>query len=1010
MSTLDLGLRSASDSRTAGPVECLGQSFPSDDARRQHYTARLRAALEELATLDVPFTTADDAASCLRALKHWPALEEAELQELVGRMDRGERGETLLQRWKDAVGFPHGDTEDILRLSDPPYYTACPNPFLSDFLKAYGRPYDSSEPYHREPFTADVSEGKNDPIYNAHSYHTKVPYKAIMRYILHYTEPGDVVFDGFCGTGMTGVAAQMCGARMTVESLGYKVHTDGTILSPEQDETGKSVWRPFSRLGARRAVLNDLSPAATFIAYNYNTPIDVAGFEQEATRVLREVEDEYGWMYATLHKPTSTQLEKAIASITGGIDPKELTSDTSLPFGRINYTVWSDVFLCPQCAGEVVFWDAAIDQTAGAVLESFSCNSCGSEVTKRALERAFGTEFDPALGQTTRQAKQVPVLVNYTYGGKRFEKTPDEFDLRLIEATKAVHSGWFPTDRMMEGGETRRNDPAGLTHIHHFYTHRNRAALAEFLARAHRSSLLQRLVFAFTGASPDLNKTTRLRIGAYFHGGRGAVSAGLSGTLYVPSLSVEKRVFFGIENRISTLASVLPVATNFGDAVISTESSTAIARGGDQLDYIFLDPPFGSNLMYSELNSLWEAWLRVWTSGAAEAVENAALAKTLDDYRHLMTGCFINAYRMLKPGRWMTVEFSNTQASVWNTIQTALQDAGFVVANVSALDKKQGSFKAVTSPTAVKQDLVISAYKPAAELEARFERERGTEQSVWEFIRAHMENLPRFKAGAGRVEFITERDPRILYDRVVAWFVRHGAPVPLSSQEFQSGLAQRYAERDGMYFLPEQVADYDRSVRQAGTAPQQELFVSDERSAVDWLGDFLKKRPSTYADIHPDFMKQIGAGWSKYETRPELRDLLELNFLQYDGRGGVPSQIHGYLSHSYAELRNLGKDDPKLIARAKDRWYVPDHNKAIDLEKLREKQLLKDFQEYRDFGGRKLKVFRLEAVRAGFRKAWQERDYGVIVEVANKLPETVLQEDPLLLRWYDNALTRIGAE
>ena len=57
----------------------------------------------------------------------------------------------------------------------------------------------------------DVSEGKNDPIYNAHSYHTKVPYKAIIPFIEHYTEPGDIVFDGFCGTGMTGVAAQMVG-------------------------------------------------------------------------------------------------------------------------------------------------------------------------------------------------------------------------------------------------------------------------------------------------------------------------------------------------------------------------------------------------------------------------------------------------------------------------------------------------------------------------------------------------------------------------------------------------------------------------------------------------------------------------------------------------------------------------------------------------------------------------------------------------------------------------------
>ena len=68
----------------------------------------------------------------------------------------------------------------------------------------------------------------------------------------------------------------------------------------------------------------------------------------------------------------------------------------------------------------------------------------------------------------------------------------------------------------------------------------------------------------------------------------------------------------------------------------------------------------------------------------------------------------------------MTVEFSNTKASVWNSIQTALNEADFIVANVSALDKKQGSFKAVTTPTAVKQDLVLSAYKPNGGFEARF--------------------------------------------------------------------------------------------------------------------------------------------------------------------------------------------------------------------------------------------------------------------------------------------------
>ncbi len=98
-----------------------------------------------------------------------------------------------------------------------------------------------------------------------------------------------------------------------------------------------------------------------------------------------------------------------------------------------------------------------------------------------------------------------------------------------------------------------------------------------------------------------------------------------------------------------------------------------------------------------------------------------------------------------------------------------------------------------------------------------------------------------------------------------------------------------------------------------------------------------------------------------------------------------------------------------FIAEARDRWYVPDPNKAGDLEKLREKALLKEFEVYKQ-AKKKLKGFRLEAVRAGFKKEWQERDYGVIITVAKKIPNNVLEEDLKLLMWYDQAVTRMGGE
>ena len=132
----------------------------------------------------------------------------------------------------------------------------------------------------------------------------------------------------------------------------------------------------------------------------------------------------------------------------------------------------------------------------------------------------------------------------------------------------------------------------------------------------------------------------------------------------------------------------------------------------NSIDYIFTDPPFGSNLNYSELSYIWEARLKVQTQQKSEAVMNKVQGKGLLEYQELMTKCFSEYYRVLKPNRWITIEFHNSQNSVWNAIQEGVQRAGFIIADVRTLDKKQDSFKQVKTTGAVKQDLVISAYKP----------------------------------------------------------------------------------------------------------------------------------------------------------------------------------------------------------------------------------------------------------------------------------------------------------
>jgi hypothetical protein len=120
-------------------------------------------------------------------------------------------------------------------------------------------------------------------------------------------------------------------------------------------------------------------------------------------------------------------------------------------------------------------------------------------------------------------------------------------------------------------------------------------------------------------------------------------------------------------------------------------------------------------------------------------------------------------------------------------------------------------------------------------------------------------------------------------------------------------------------------------------------------------------------------MKEAQRVWEKHEKPIELQSILEENFVK--------------------DSRNA--------------WRVPDPKNEAHLEQLRNRSLLKEFEQYREEKAR-LKVLRTEALRAGFKDCWQRGDYTTIIQMAKRVPEAVIQEDPALLMYYDNALMRKG--
>lgn len=902
-------------------VECLGLVFESEGARRDHFLAILADRIKD------------------------PA-------------------------FRNQAGFPAGTDDDILKMSDPPYYTACPNPFLGDFVRVYGKPYDSEEPYHRDPFAVDVSVGKTHAIYKAHSYHTKVPHLAIVPSILHYTQPGDIVLDGFCGSGMTGVAAQFCGSA----SAEYRM---------ELESEWHALGLELPKWGARRPIVGDLSPAATFIAAGYNVPPDVSKFEHEALRVLDEVESELGWAYQTVHTDGHTK-------------------------GRINYTVWSEVFSCPDCGEEIVYLSSALDLASKQVMEEFPCHRCGALLTRKAMSLSYRVASDPA-GGTNEEPIRVPMLINYSVGGQVFEKQPDEGDLEVLERLeRATLPASVPTSTlpyMHMTHERARMDLAGVRRTHHFYSRRQAAVLGLIWSKTQAISdaeMRRALLFVFEQAVWTGSLLNRYRPKGFSQTGQY-----MTGVYYVPAQHSEVDTISVLRAKVRRVAKAFSELAVGGTAMVTTGDCANLGIPAESVDYVFTDPPFGENIYYSDLNYLVESWHKVQTQAEPEAIIDRARSKSVHAYQDLMTECFRSYYRALKPGRWMTVVFSNSSNGIWRAIQEAMSSVGFVVADTRTLDKQMGSYRQVTS-SAVKQDLVISAYKPNSVSTETTALGTGGSTAAWAFVAEHLQNVPVVLGASAALEIVVERTPQMLHDRMVGFFVQRGLAVPLSTAEFMVGLSQRYPERDGMYFVPEQVAQYDKRRAKVDSVQQLSLMVIDESSAIQWVRQLLDVRPQSFPELAPLFMREAQHTWAKHEEQIELKELLEENFLMYDGKGPVPSQVKSYLSSNWREYRSLGAEDPSLQAKAKDRWYVPEPGKFADLSKLRERQLLKEFEQYRVSTSRKIKIFRTEAVRAGFKRAYDERDWDTIVSVAGRLPDSVVQEDEKLLMYYDVARMRVG--
>jgi DNA modification methylase len=743
-----------------------------------------------------------------------------------------------------------------------------PNPNLRAFVEAHLRehPYNpATDKYNVPAFDKPIEATKATAIYNMHTYWSKKPHDAIREYIRHYTQPGDMVLDPFCGSGGTALAALMEG---------------------------------------RKAIAIDRSPAATFITKNYCTPVDVNELQAAFEELKRKVKPEIDWLY-------ETRCDRC-----GG---KATTA----------YTVYSQVFQCPRCMNKVALFDCEEieSETAAGKPKTISvCPYC----YKRGITEEISTH--------TERFGAILVLVSYLCengckparderrhndANKKKREYFEKYDLakiREIESKPIPH--WYPPHKMMNVEDDSKpwgdnwRPGRNFRHIIELFTKQNLYALATILDGIGSLSDVgsrDSIKFCWTSILLNVSKMTTDRDRLGF----------LKGTYYLPQTCRCTNVWGTIENKFRMLLSGWEqiTFTRTPEFFVSTEDARKTHIPNSSVDYIFTDPPYADKEQYGELNFVWEAWLNLdthWHND--EIIINEVRGKNENDWAEMMRQAMSECYRVLKPGRWVSLCYHDTSEGTWGLVQDIMAEVGFIVDQTDSalfIDTGQKSYVQKVGDKVTKRDLVINFRKPkpgeiASDLITGDEDATTFGEKVRAIIRDYLTVHPG-----------TTKDR--VYDEVVSRMVRAGQ---MQAHNFDELLAQvaETTQATGQ--------EYRWYLRDSAIAVVDAAESAKEDAAADNLGKFIAKKlkddPEAegvhYSDLFEQYVYAV-----KDKPRRTLSDWLPDYFYKTDdGTWRLPATDEEEQVKKQGRTTGTNRRVKRYIAYLQQAVVVPAHERPND--------------------------------------------------------------------------------
>ena len=587
-------------------------------------------------------------------------------------------------------------------------------------------------------YSRGLPAGRSGALFGAFPYPTKISPEAIALFIAAHTDPGETVFDGFAGSGTTGLAALLCeepseDLRRAADRLGIRV-----------------------RWGARNAVLYELSALGGLVGQTLTNPPEPDAFFSAASGILDAAVREDGWLYEA-H------------------DPHGRT-------GSIRYSIWSDLLLCPACRSEATFWECCVSRAPAEISSRFRCPTCGKEEPLEKVDRLNEISEDDLIGSGQAQRKRKLVWIYGRTGNQNWSRPAEASDdCLLLRAQREPVPDAVPRAQIPWGDLHRSGYHRGISHVHHFYTRRNLLVFGRLWERAESESEKLRDALRFWLLSYNAaHATIMTRVVAKTGHKDLVVTSAQPGVLYVSGLPVEKNLIAGLRRKLTTICRAFTqIHGRRGRVQVVQRSSCDVDLPDSCVDYVFTDPPFGGNIPYAEVHFLNEAWLGRHTDRREEAIVSPTQNKTLSDYRELLARALSEARRVLRPGRKATLVFHSSSAATWNALQAAYTQAGFGVERAGVLAKSQGSFKQVTAGGTVRGDPILLLGK-------RDGGDPAAAASVWAVADGLRQDA---ELATDPVERTAER----LYSRFVSSYLTRDLQVPVDAQTFYRWHAKQEA-------------------------------------------------------------------------------------------------------------------------------------------------------------------------------------------------------------------------